>query len=132
MEMKRPARMQAWPGELARPDGAADVELQLVPATEVAHRGDAGREVPAGVAQHFERHRPIGRFLEAAVGFAPAGEMDVTIDQAGDDVLAAEVQIDNVLFEGGLPLVRRAGIDDLPIAHADRCIRQWRVGRCRR
>jgi hypothetical protein len=110
---------QARARELTRLNGATDIELQLVPTAEVAQGCDAGSQIPAGVLEHLEGHRTVGRLLEAAVGLATAGEMNMTIDQAGHYVLAAEIEVDDVLFERGLPLARLAGIDDLPLANAD-------------
>ena len=103
--------------------GAAHGKLKLVPAAQVADRGDPRGKILAGVAQDLQGHRTVVHF-ELTIRFAAAGEMDVAIDEPGQNIFTGEIKIEDVFFQGGQPLFGFAGIDNAAIAHSDRGIRQ--------
>jgi len=66
--------------------GAPQRELEVVASTDVADRGEAGREGAASVLGHPENAQPRGiTILNGRIGETGVGQVDVTVDQSWRD-----------------------------------------------
>jgi hypothetical protein len=107
---------QARTRDAPRSDRIAQGNVREVAAAEVAHRREAGLERLTGVGDPFDGG-PRRRLRQLAIGGAlfAADEVDVDVDEAGEQGETAEVVIDRL---AGAPVVDR---DDLAArdAHHD-------------
>ena len=93
------AEDQARSAEIAPLNGLTNRELQLVPAAEIANRGDSGCQVASRVVEDPHRHATVIA-VNTAVRFASASELDVAIDQSRQQKLAGEVHVEYVFLQG--------------------------------
>ncbi len=83
-------------GHVAQGGGLAQREDRVVVAAQVGHGGEAGHQGALGVARADQRllGRGLGHLLQARVRALLAGDVDVAVDQAGQD--EAGLQVDDL------------------------------------
>src|SRR5258708_14663482 len=118
---KATGQHHTWSIEFAAHDRTPHGKLEFIPASEIADCGDARRQVFARIPQDLESHQTV-IYFELAIRLPTSRKMNIAVDQSGQQEFSRVIQVDNILFVRGLPLLGFSGIDDPAVTHGDGCV----------